>query len=305
MTPKAPATGVLSRLVAVTSMRVGCAMWAHRPWIGRWYPANTKSGDELGYYARLCNAVEGNTTFYAEPSTQTVQRWVDATPKDFRFAFKLPRTVTHERRLQDVREPVRNFLDRILPLGERIGPVQVQLPPAFGPAGWPVLEAFVRRLPSDLNWVIEVREVGWFDGSDVHKRLDELLRERNFGRVVLDTRPLYAAPATSDAAVEERANKPRLPVRTNVMGPYPVVRVIGQDSSEGTLQGALGWVPEIITWLAEGREPYVFVHQPENLDSPELARKLHDVVRQRVATVAALPSPIAVESNEQGQLFGD
>ena len=77
----------------MTVLRVGCPMWAHRPWVGRFYPAGLRSGSELPYYATWCNAVEGNTTFYAEPSAATVARWLDQTPADFRFAFKLPRTI--------------------------------------------------------------------------------------------------------------------------------------------------------------------------------------------------------------------
>ena len=133
------------------------------------YPVSTRSGSELGLYARLCNAVEGNTTFYAEPSAETVARWRDQTPESFRFAFKLPREVTHDRRLQDVALPVRSFLDRIEPLGDRIGPVQAQLPPAFGPEGVEVLLAFVRRLPLDWPWAIELRHPGWFDDGDAHR----------------------------------------------------------------------------------------------------------------------------------------
>lgn len=278
-------------------------MWAHRPWIGRWYPASTKPGTELALYSRLCNAVEGNTTFYAEPSEATVERWLEQTPPEFRFAFKLPREITHERRLQDVARPVRSFLDRIEPLGERIGPVQVQLPPSFAPEGIEVLLAFVRRLPSDWPWAIELRHVGFFDGSDAHRRIDELADERSIGRVVLDTRPLYSAPARSEAAVDERRTKPKLPIVLEVVGPHPLVRVIGQESPEATLAGLLDWAPQVVDWIAEGRQPYVFAHQPENLDSPQLARRFYERVRSEVDGLAPLPEPLEVHGPEQTSMF--
>ena len=283
---------------------IGCPMWAHRPWVGRWYPSTVRSGSELGLYARLCNAVEGNTTFYAEPAATTIDRWLDQTPTDFRFAFKLPREVTHDRRLQDVAVPVRSFLDRIEPLAERIGPVQAQLPPAFGPGGIEVLLAFARRLPLDWPWAIELRHPGWFDDSDAHRRLDELLIERGIGRVVLDTRPLYAAPATSEAAVDERSNKPRLPIRLEAVGPRPIIRVIGEDRPDGTFAGLEAWLPQLVEWIGEGREPYLFVHQPENLDSPGLARRIHERLREAVPELPPLREPVAVEQSEQGELFG-
>jgi uncharacterized protein YecE (DUF72 family) len=272
-------------------LQVGCPMWAHRPWVGRFYPAGLRSGTELPYYTTWCNAVEGNTTFYAAPTAATVARWADQTPDDFRFAFKLPRTITHDKRLRDVAVEVRSFIDLLSPLGERVGPLQVQLPRSFGPESVDDLLAFVRRLPRDLRWVIELRHPYYFDDSAARHAVDDLCRERGVGRVVLDTRPLYAAAATSEAAVEERRTKPRLPVLLDALGPHPVIRVIGQDSPEGTLDGLLAWVDQVVDWLSEGREPYVFVHQPENLESPALARAFHAAVANRVPDLAPLPTP--------------
>ena len=76
-------------------------MWANRNWVGRSLPHDT-AGRELKAYACVCNAVEGNTTFYATPDSGTVEQWRAATTSDFRFVFKLPREVTHDRRLRDV-----------------------------------------------------------------------------------------------------------------------------------------------------------------------------------------------------------
>ena len=280
-------------------------MWAHKPWVGRWYPADVRAGTELSLYARLCNAVEGNTTWYAEPSADTVQRWLEQTPEDFRFAFKLPRTVTHDRRLQDVAEPVRSFLNRIEPLGDRVGPVQVQLPPAFGPGGFDVLAAFIRRLPLDWSWAIELRHAGWFDGGLEHQHLDELLQERNITRVVLDTRPLYAVPSGSEASIEERGNKPKLPIVLDAVGPHPIIRVIGEDRAEGTLAGLMTWVPLVADWVRAGKEPYLFVHQPENVDSPGIARQVYEAIRLELSDLEPLPEPVPVDRVEQPALFDE
>jgi uncharacterized protein YecE (DUF72 family) len=272
-------------------LRVGCPMWAHRPWVGRFYPAGTKAGTELGLYATWCNAVEGNTTFYAEPSRETVARWAEQTPDDFRFVFKLPRTITHEKRLRDVAVEVRSFLDVIEPLGDRIGPIQAQLPGSFGPESLDALLAFMRRLPTSHRWAIELRHRSFFERTPAHAAVDELCLDRGIGRVVLDTRPLYAVDAASDAAVDERRTKPRLPVIVDAIGPHPIVRVIGEDTAEGTLVGLRAWTDQVVTWLSEGREPHVFVHQPENLDSPALARAFHAEVARALPGVAPLPAP--------------
>ena len=94
-------------------------MWANRDWVGRSLPADTPAGRELDAYARVVNAVEGNTTFYATPDTATIDRWHAATPPGFRFVFKLPREITHDRRLRNSTAELRTFLGCIEPLGDR------------------------------------------------------------------------------------------------------------------------------------------------------------------------------------------
>ncbi len=282
---------------------MGCAMWAHTPWTGRYL---TGTGRDLAEYATWCNAVEGNTTFYAVPSAATVARWAEQAPTDFRFAFKVPRPVTHEQRLHpDAHRDVASFLRAIEPLGERIGPVQLQLPPSFGPDLLGALRAFVVGLPTSHQWVVELRHPAFFDGSATHRTIDEVLATAGVGRVVLDTRPLSAAPASSEAAHQERRTKPRLPITTDVMGDAPVVRVIGGDDQDITLDGLGAWTEQVAMWLDEGRRPYVFAHQPENRDSPMLARAFHEMVAERVGELAPLPTPITVHHppGDQPSLF--
>ncbi len=270
-------------------------MWAHPPWVGRFLSPGNR-GRELAEYAGWCNAVEGNTTFYAVPPERTVARWVEQAPVDFRFAFKVPRHVTHELRLRgdDAVRALGEFLAAIDPLGERVGPVQVQLPPSFGPDSLAVLRSFVGRLPHEREWVVELRHPAFFDSGAAHRAVDAVLGDADVGRVVLDTRPLYAAPPKSDAAVEERRTKPRLPVLTDLMGRSPIVRVIGSDDLDGTADGLRTWIPQIVQWIDEGRTPYLFVHQPENLESPALARMIHAEIAAHIEGLSSLPTPLPV-----------
>jgi uncharacterized protein YecE (DUF72 family) len=98
-------------------LHVGCAMWTYAPWQGRYLPGSLPPRDRLRAYATWCNAVEGNTTFYATPALGTVKSWAEQTTPDFRFILKLPKSITHERRLADVGDPLRAFLAAIEPLG--------------------------------------------------------------------------------------------------------------------------------------------------------------------------------------------
>ena len=74
-------------------------MWANASWKGNLFPADAKSDEYLYYYSRVFNTVEGNTSFYADPSPEQVQKWQEQTPDNFRFTFKFPQRFTHHQQL--------------------------------------------------------------------------------------------------------------------------------------------------------------------------------------------------------------
>ena len=87
--------------MALERYRLGCPFWSFEPWNGSLYTSDARPGDRLEQYARVFNTVEGNTTFYSVPNVATAARWRDAVPSHFRFCFKLPRELTHDRMLYD------------------------------------------------------------------------------------------------------------------------------------------------------------------------------------------------------------
>ena len=276
-------------------LHVGCAMWSHAAWQGRHLPQPLPQRERLRGYAGLCNAVEGNTTFYAIPSRDTVAAWAEQTPADFRFLLKLPRPITHEGRLGDVDAPLRSFLTSIEPLGPRTHALWVQLPPSFGPGELGALAAFLHRLP-DADKVphrvaVEVRHRAFFEDRRWEERLGHLLGEVGAEWVEFDTTVLYASPPTTDEEREAWTKKPRLPRRMRALTAYPVVRYIGRDDAERTVEGWQPWLDTVAGWLREGRSPTFFVHTPDNVDAPALARRFHAAVRARVPALAPLPEP--------------
>ena len=276
---------------APSVLRVGCPMWAHRPWVGRYLPAETAVGRELEAYSQLLTAVEGNTTFYALPGAETVTRWLDLTPATFRFVLKLPRTITHDRRLRDCAPERDGFCDRFEPLLSRLGPTTIQLPPSFAPTELEVLESFLAGLSRDWTWAVEVRHPGFFDGSAVERSLNDLLATYGVERVVLDSRALFAAPAVTSIEEETHQRKPRLPVRPVAIGLTPIVRFIGQTDGPANPPYWAPWVDKVARWIQDGRSPIVFLHTPDNAVSPELARWFHAAVAARVPDLAPLPDP--------------
>ena len=273
-------------------LRVGCPMWAHRPWQGRFLPAGLDRHEQLAAYASWCNAVEGNTTFYGTPAPATIATWAAATPPEFRFAFKLPRSITHEHRLRDdALAEAQAFLAVIEPLGERADPVTIQLPGSFGPAGLGDLTRFLTAVPRSHRFAVEVRHPDFFARPAATRALERLLADHDAEWVTFDTETLFAAPPTDDAEREGWRSKPRVPRRPVALTDRPVVRYIGRTDITATAEGWRPWLPVVVAWLAEGRTPTLFVHTPDNVEALELARRFHDEVRELVPDLAPLPEP--------------
>ena len=273
-------------------LHVGCAMWSYAPWQGRYLPRPLAPGDRLGAYATWCNAVEGNTTFYATPAPATVKTWAGQTAEDFRFVLKMPKLVTHERHLADVGDPMRAFLAAIEPLGPRAHALWIQLPPSFGPADLGALTGFLRRLPRGYRYCAEVRHRAFFEDPRSAQQLEQALGEVGAEWVTFDTSVLFAGAPASDAEREAWTKKPRLPRRSRALTAYPVVRYIGRDDVARTVAGWQPWLDVVAGWLREGRSPTVFIHTPDNVGALELARRFHHEVRAGVPEIEPLPEPI-------------
>ena len=273
-------------------LHVGCAMWSYAPWQGRYVPASLPARDRLRAYATWCNAVEGNTTFYATPSLATVSSWAEQTSPDFRFILKLPKAITHERRLAGADELLRAFVAAIEPLGPRAHALWIQLPPSFGPADLGALAGFLRGLPPGYRYCVEVRHRAFFEDPRSEQQLERALHEAGAEWVTFDTTVLFENRPVTGAEREAWAKKPRLPRRSRALTSYPVVRYLGRDDAARTVAGWQYWLDVVAGWLREGRSPNVFIHTPDNVDAPELARRFHEDVRARVPEVEPLPEPI-------------
>jgi uncharacterized protein YecE (DUF72 family) len=276
-------------------LHVGCAMWTLGAWQGRQLPKVLATREKLRAYSTWCNAVEGNTTFYATPSVDTARMWAEQVDPGFRFVLKLPKPVTHERRLANADEIVRHFLTAIEPLGSRTHALWVQLPAGFSPGDVGVLATFLRRMPREFRYVVEVRHRAFFEDERAEQLLERMLGSFGAEWTEFDTTVLYAEPPTSDAEREAWSKKPRLPRRMKALTQYPVVRYIGRDDPEATVAGWQPWVATVAGWLREGRSPTVFLHTPDNAEALDLARRFHDQVREQVPGLAALPEPIPAE----------
>jgi uncharacterized protein YecE (DUF72 family) len=277
-------------------LHVGCAMWSHPSWAGRYLPRGLPPRDRLRAYASYLNAVEGNTTFYATPSPDTVRSWAEQAGPDFRLVLKLPKQVTHVHRLAaSGDEQLHAFLTAIEPLGERAHSLWIQLPPAFGPGGVGSLAGFLRRLPREHRYCVEVRHPAFFTDPRAEQQLEQALSAVGAEWATFDTTVLFESPPDSDIEREAHEKKPRVPRRSRALTDRPVVRYIGRDDPERTAAGWRPWLDTVAGWLREGRAPTVFVHTPDNVQAPELARRFHDDLRARVPGVDPLPEPVPAQ----------
>jgi uncharacterized protein YecE (DUF72 family) len=272
-------------------LHVGCAMWTHRSWQGRYVAASVPAAERLRAYAGWCTAVEGNTTFYATPPPGTVASWAAQTDPSFRFVLKLPKSITHRDRLGGPAGDLHAFLTAVEPLGPRVHALWIQLPPSFGPTDVPALGRFLRGLPGAHRYAVEVRHRAFFTEPGAARALEETLAQVGAEWVPFDTTAFFRLPPGSDAERETWQRKPRLPARTRALTDRPIVRYLGRDDPARTVEGWRGWLDVVAGWLRDGRSPTFFLHTPDNADAPGLARRFHDEVRRRVPAVEPLPDP--------------
>jgi uncharacterized protein YecE (DUF72 family) len=181
-------TAVVDRRYSLPGILLGTSSFTASGWAGSFYPKGMKSADYLSYYATQFATVEIDSTFYGCPSPRTVNNWAARTPDDFIFAVKVPLVITHEKVLEDCDSEWNAFVNTMDALGPKLGPMVFQFP-SFDKWKFPkqdgfltVLEPFLKKLPSDHKFVIEIRNKTWLDA-----RFADVLREHHVALALTDT----------------------------------------------------------------------------------------------------------------------
>lgn len=196
-------------MASEANIRLGTSAFTADGWEEAFYPAGMKPADYLSYYATQFDAVELDNTFYRTPAVSTVKGWYAKTPPGFLFAAKVPQVITHEKALVECDEDLREFLNAMDCLGEKLGPLLFQFgyfnKNAF--AGMNEFLArlvpFLKKLPGGYRFAVEIRNKNWLVPA-----LIDALRERGVALALVDhvwlPRPkqLFARfdPVTADFA---------------------------------------------------------------------------------------------------------
>jgi uncharacterized protein YecE (DUF72 family) len=241
------------------NLYLGTSGWSYADWEGTLYPEGLPSGSRLAEYAKHYATVEIDSTFYGTPRRSTVEKWREIVPEGFLFAAKFPREVTHEQNLVDAEAETENFVRTMAELGDRLGPLLIQLPPSFAVEGMGVLEDFLKGLPEGYRYAVEVRHRSWL-GSD----LPEMLRERSVALTLIDY--------------------PRMPRMDQTTADFSYIRWLGdrREFPEGhthlkkNRDEDLGWWSGLVgSFLEEGMTVFAYANNHYQNHSPStLARFL-------------------------------
>ena len=140
--------------------RIGTSGWHYPHWRGPFYPEKLPASKMLEHYTRHFDTVELNNTFYRLPVVTGLENWRASTPKNFLFAAKGSRFLTHMKKLKDTGRGIDNFFERVNHLGKKLGPIVFQLPP-FWQVNPERLDAFLSALPRRRRYAFELRNPTW------------------------------------------------------------------------------------------------------------------------------------------------
>ena len=166
---------------------LGTSGWQYDDWRGRFYPSDIPKARWLEHYAERFATVESNAAFYRLPERRTFADWAARTPDDFVVTVKASRYLTHVRRLREPQEPVGRLAERLEGLGEKRGPVLLQLPPTLR-QDLEALDATLRAFPRRWRVAVELRHPSWF--VDATRRA----LEKRGAAFCLADRPRWQAP---------------------------------------------------------------------------------------------------------------
>jgi uncharacterized protein YecE (DUF72 family) len=235
---------------------IGTSGWSYDGWRGLFYPKGVPKKQWLGWYATQFQTTEINGSFYRTPSLEAVRAWRDQSPKDFLFAWKASKFITHWKRLgENSINSIALMQTRLEALAPKVGAVLFQLPPHFS-KDCARLASFLEMLPRHYPYAFEFRHQSWY-----HDEVFELLRKHDVSLCLSDH---HDAPAPWEVTAQHvyiRGHGPGGRYKDN----YPAA----------TLRS---WARRIARWREQRRPVFVYFDNDQKSAAPADARRLLDML---------------------------
>jgi uncharacterized protein YecE (DUF72 family) len=238
---------------------VGCSIWGAKEWIGTVYPPETKQKKWFSEYVQRFKTIELHPTFYLIPNPEILQEWITIADQDAMEGFlicpKISRQISHVSKLRNVESDMDAFLMAVRAFKVHLGPILLQLGEKFKTKHYQKLEDFIKSLPHDLRFFIEVKHESWFQDKTVRKQLFKLLAEQNVGAVINDD-------TTKRHAIHMELAIPELFVRFSSGG---------KDVLQSDKARIDEWIDRLEDWVNHGLEKVFFIISMQEGELPILA----------------------------------
>jgi uncharacterized protein YecE (DUF72 family) len=241
-------------------IRIALDKWGRKEWVGPLYPDRSRERDFLSEYSVLFQTIELNACFYSIPPQDLVRKWKRQIAREqrdnFLFMPKVSRVVSHIKRLHNAEAPMAEFLEAVRLFGENLGPIFLQLGDNFPPKNLEFIEDFIKELPTDLRFFVELRHEDWFSDPENRKAVFSLFKQYHIGAVITDT------PGRRDC-VHMELTVPEVFVRFNGLG---------KKFRDMDFKRLDDWAERLQSWVASGlQKVYFTISQKDVDDSPALA----------------------------------
>lgn len=231
-------------------IRIGTSGWRYKEWGKKFYPEGIREDEYLPFYTSQFDTVELNASFYRLPKKSVFEKWRAETPDGFMFAVKMSQYITHRLRLADSTQSLGYFFENVTGLGEKLGPILVQLPPNLKFE----TEKF-RSFMHDLKLVaqgrrfriaLEPRHRSWFESAN-SKEVAGILANHNA------------------ALVFAHSSKFPYPEDEPITAGFVYLRFHGPKEFAGSLYGEKleEWVPKIKSWVSQGLDIFIYFNNDQ------------------------------------------
>lgn len=263
---------------------IGCTGWGMKEWKGTYYPEKTKPENFLFEYGKQFNSIELNSTHYGTPKHETLQKWYNDTPSDFKFCPKIHKAISHRKKLGIDSDIIENTVNALSILDEKLGPIFMQLPPYFDSSRISDLESFFKVFPIDFDLSLELRHPSWYEDEVLTDELHAMSLEYNKALLITD--------------VSGRRDI----LHMRICNDYLMIRFVGNGLHPTDFERVDEWVARLNIYISKGvNKIYFFPHEPDNILAPQLADYLCSRIKSEIAINTRGPKKI--DSPKQLNLF--